>query len=156
MKYPIMLDLTEKKVVIIGGGKVALRKAKGLVGTDADVLVVGITVLPEIKTLDVHFLEEAYRKEHLEGAFLVFICTDNLEVNQAVMQDASANQLVNDTTNQANSTFFNMATITKKELVIGISTDGGNPSYAKKVKNEIEDLVDNFDTKEIAKRVKKN
>lgn len=156
MKYPIMLDLNGKKVVIIGGGKVAHRKAKGLVEVGADVLVVGLTVLQEIKELGIQVLEESYRKEHLNGAFLVFICTDNREVNQAVADDASANQLVNDTTNQANSAFFNMATVTKNELVVGISTGGGNPSYAKKVKLEIANLVETLETEEIAYRVKKN
>ncbi|MBF2599198.1 bifunctional precorrin-2 dehydrogenase/sirohydrochlorin ferrochelatase [Listeria seeligeri] len=156
MKYPVMLDIRGKKVVIIGGGKVALRKAKGLIAAAADVLVIGSTVLPEIKALNVQFLEEVYRKEHLNGAFLVFICTDNREVNQAVADDASANQLVNDTTNQANSAFFNMATVTKNELVVGISTGGGNPSYAKKVKLEIANLVETLETEEIAYRVKKN
>ncbi|MBC1539175.1 precorrin-2 dehydrogenase/sirohydrochlorin ferrochelatase family protein [Listeria seeligeri] len=156
MKYPIMLDLTGKKVVIIGGGKVALRKAKGLVEAAANVLVVGLTVLPEIKELGIQVLEESYRKEHLYGAFLVFICTDNREVNQAVADDASVDQLVNDTTNQANADFFNMATVTKDELVIGISTGGGNPSYAKKVKLEIANLVEKLETEEIAYRVKKN
>ncbi|EGP9537583.1 bifunctional precorrin-2 dehydrogenase/sirohydrochlorin ferrochelatase, partial [Listeria monocytogenes] len=49
MKYPIMLDITGKKVVIIGGGKVALRKITGLLDAGADILVVGLKILPEIK-----------------------------------------------------------------------------------------------------------
>lgn len=69
MKYPIMLDLTGKKVVIIGGGKVALRKAKGLAEAAADVLVVGLTVLPEIKELGIQVLEERYRKSIFTGLF---------------------------------------------------------------------------------------
>ncbi len=156
MKYPVMLDIRGKKVVIIGGGKVALRKAKGLVAAAADVLVIGLTVLPEIKALNVQFLEEAYRKEYLSGAFMVFICTDNREVNQAVLQDVSSEQLVNDATNQSNSDFFNMATVAKNELVVGISTGGENPGYAKKVKQEVAELVENLATEEIANRVKKS
>lgn len=155
MKYPVMLDIRGKKVVIIGGGKVALRKAKGLIAAAADVLVIGSTVLPEIKALNVQFLEEVYRKEHLSGAFMVFICTDNREVNQAVLQDVSSEQLVNDTTNQSNSDFFNMATVAKKELVVGISTGGRNPGYAKKVKQEVAELVEKLATEEIGNRVKK-
>ncbi|EAG6181389.1 bifunctional precorrin-2 dehydrogenase/sirohydrochlorin ferrochelatase, partial [Listeria monocytogenes] len=63
MKYPIMLDITGKKVVIIGGGKVALRKITGLLDAGADILVVGLKILPEIKALDVRVVEEAYRPE---------------------------------------------------------------------------------------------
>ncbi|ECW8282090.1 bifunctional precorrin-2 dehydrogenase/sirohydrochlorin ferrochelatase, partial [Listeria monocytogenes] len=59
MKYPIMLDITGKKVVIIGGGKVALRKITGLLDAGADILVVGLKILPEIKALDVRVVEEA-------------------------------------------------------------------------------------------------
>ncbi|EOI6973865.1 bifunctional precorrin-2 dehydrogenase/sirohydrochlorin ferrochelatase [Listeria monocytogenes] len=149
MKYPIMLDITGKKVVIIGGGKVALRKIMGLLEAGADILVVGLKILPEIKALDVQIMEEAYRSEHLKSAFMIFICTDNLEVNQLVLRDRTPGQLVNDTTNQANSDFFNMATVTKNELTVGISTGGNNPGYAKKVKREVSELVDNLETEEI-------
>ncbi|MBC1997338.1 bifunctional precorrin-2 dehydrogenase/sirohydrochlorin ferrochelatase [Listeria marthii] len=156
MKYPIMLDITGKKVVIIGGGKVALRKIAGLLDADADILVVGLNVLPEIKSLNVQVVEEAYRAEHLESAFMIFICTDNPEVNQLVLRDRAPWQLVNDTTEQANSDFFNMATVTKNELTVGISTGGGNPGYAKKVKREVSQLVANLETEEIANRNKKD
>ncbi|MBF2515685.1 precorrin-2 dehydrogenase/sirohydrochlorin ferrochelatase family protein [Listeria marthii] len=156
MKYPIMLDITGKKVVIIGGGKVALRKISGLLDAGADILVVGLNVLPEIKALNVRVVEEGYRAEHLESAFMIFICTDNPEVNQLVLRDRAPGQLVNDTTEQANSDFFNMATVTKNELTIGISTGGGNPGYAKKVKREVSQLVANLETEEIANRNKKD
>ncbi|EAD7602447.1 bifunctional precorrin-2 dehydrogenase/sirohydrochlorin ferrochelatase [Listeria monocytogenes] len=154
MKYPIMLDITRRKVVIIGGGKVALRKIMGLLDAGADILVVGLKILPEIKALDVQIMEEAYRSEHLKSAFMIFICTDNLEVNQLVLRDRTPGQLVNDTTNQANSDFFNMATVTKNELTVGISTGGNNPGYAKKVKREVSELVDNLETEEIGSRNK--
>ncbi|MCD2253137.1 bifunctional precorrin-2 dehydrogenase/sirohydrochlorin ferrochelatase [Listeria marthii] len=156
MKYPIMLDITGKKVVIIGGGKVALRKISGLLDAGADILVVGLNVLPEIKALNVQVVEEDYRAEHLESAFMIFICTDNPEVNQLVLRDRAPWQLVNDTTDQANSDFFNMATVTKNELTIGISTGGGNPGYAKQVKQEVSQLVANLETEEIANRNKKD
>ncbi|HAM2152550.1 TPA: bifunctional precorrin-2 dehydrogenase/sirohydrochlorin ferrochelatase [Listeria monocytogenes] len=154
MKYPIMLDITGKKVVIIGGGKVALRKITGLLDAGADILVVGLKILPEIKAMDVRVVEEAYRPEHLKAAFMIFICTDNPEINQCVLRDREAGQLVNDTTDQENSDFFNMATVTKNELIVGISTGGGNPSYAKKVKREVSQLVANLETEEIGKRNK--
>lgn len=154
MKYPIMLDITGKRVVIIGGGKVALRKVKGLLHTGADILIVGLDVLPEIKELQVQVKEEAYRAEHLIGAFLIFICTNNPEVNQMVLKDRLPEQLVNDTTEQKNSDFFNMSTVSKNELLVGISTGGGNPGYAKKVKREVRQLVENLETEEIGKRNK--
>ncbi|MBC1626854.1 bifunctional precorrin-2 dehydrogenase/sirohydrochlorin ferrochelatase [Listeria welshimeri] len=154
MKYPIMLDITGKRVAIIGGGNVALRKIKGLIDTGADILVVAPHILPEIKAFDVRIKEEAYRTEHLEGAFMLFICTNNPEVNQMVLRDSKPDQLVNDTTEQANSHFFNMATVMKNDLLVGISTGGGNPGYAKKVKREIGQLVENIATEEIKNRNK--
>lgn len=50
---------------------------------------------------------------------------------------------------------FNMATVTKNELMVGISTGGGNPGYAKKVKREVSQLVANLETEEIGRRNKK-
>ncbi|GGB03366.1 bifunctional precorrin-2 dehydrogenase/sirohydrochlorin ferrochelatase [Macrococcus hajekii] len=138
--YPVMLDLTDKKIVVIGGGRIATRKVKGLKGEGADITVIANEITDEIKTLDTMIIEESFR--HDISAFdMVFIATDDPAVNQAVIEQIQPHQLVNDCTNKANSTFFNMASFRTADARIMISTDGKNPETSKILKNKLQSFL---------------
>jgi len=86
--YPIVLDVSERTVVIIGGGAVAARKARGLVVAGAGrVRVVAMSFFDELPA-DVERVAEAYDERHLRGADLVFAATDDSTVNSRVVRDA--------------------------------------------------------------------
>ncbi len=88
--YPILLDVSTRRCVIVGGGEVAARKAAGLIDSGATDVVV---VSPELKgrfPANVQHLAERYRPEHLTGAGLAFAATDSELVNDAVVREANA------------------------------------------------------------------
>jgi precorrin-2 dehydrogenase / sirohydrochlorin ferrochelatase len=86
--YPILLDVSDRKIVIIGGGAVGLRKASGLVEAGArDVAVVSPVFAPGFPP-SARLVKETYRPEHLKSAAIVFAATDSAEVNTQVVQDA--------------------------------------------------------------------
>src|SRR5688572_7987499 len=88
--YPLMLDVTDRPVVIVGGGAVAARKATGLIECGATrVRCVAPTFDPAMPA-SVERVAAAYEPSHLEGAGLVFAATDNPQVNAAVVRDARA------------------------------------------------------------------
>lgn len=88
--YPILLDVSDRLAVIIGGGAVAARKASGLLETGCRrVRVVAEQVRGDFPPV-VQVVEEPYRASHLEGAGLVFAATDSPEVNDTVVRDARA------------------------------------------------------------------
>jgi len=90
-----MLDMTDRTAVIIGGGAVAARKARGLLEAGAKVRCVSPAFAPEISDL-VERIWDVYHPHYLGGAVLVFAATDNPEVNNAIVRDARArNILVN-------------------------------------------------------------
>jgi precorrin-2 dehydrogenase/sirohydrochlorin ferrochelatase len=88
--YPLFLDVSQRLVVIVGGGAVALRKAGGLVEAGAQ----RIRLVAPRRTEGfergggLEWIAEAYRPEHLDGAAIVFAATDSAEVNSAVVRDA--------------------------------------------------------------------
>jgi len=83
-----MLDLSDRLVVLIGGGNVAARKAGGVLAAGAlRVRVVAPQFAGEFPPA-VERVAEAYRPEHLEGAGLIFAATDSAEVNDAVVAEA--------------------------------------------------------------------
>lgn len=141
--YPIMLDLSGKTVVVIGGGKIALRKTKSLLHAKAKVTIVAPDILPDFNELiDVRQIKALYHKKYLVSAQLIFACTNSKIVNQQVVNDASANQWVNDCSQKENSDFFNMATIEQTDYLIALSYYGEDPSALKAKKAELRKLLE--------------
>ena len=91
-RYPLFLDLTDRLVIVVGGGKVATRRLPRLIDSGADVLLVAPTITEKVRGyLDngqVRWHSRRYEVSDLDGAMLVLACTDDLEVNSAVALDA--------------------------------------------------------------------
>jgi uroporphyrin-III C-methyltransferase / precorrin-2 dehydrogenase / sirohydrochlorin ferrochelatase len=88
MSYPIELDLTGRKVVVVGGGRVALRRARALLAAGADVTVIAPRVDPELAGLPLAVCRRGYLDGDLEGAWLVHAATSDPAVNSAVASEA--------------------------------------------------------------------
>src|SRR5438046_7227619 len=92
--YPIMLDLSNRQIVIIGGGTVAARKASGVIGAGAArVRVVSIEFCKAMPDR-IERICEAYAPSHLEGADLIFAATNDAAVNEQVVRDARARKIL--------------------------------------------------------------
>src|SRR6266516_367245 len=89
--YPLLLDLTGRRVVVVGGGRVALRRVRGLLEAGALVHVIAPEVLPDLAGLTGHGVA-VHRREYadgdLAGAWLAQACTDSAAVNAAVAAEA--------------------------------------------------------------------
>jgi precorrin-2 dehydrogenase/sirohydrochlorin ferrochelatase len=135
--YPILLDLTGRRVVIVGGGVVAVRKAAGVLDAGADrVRCVSPTFHPDLPTA-VERVPEGYRPEHLEGAGLVFAATDSAEVNNAVVHDARARGIwVNraDADDAQPGDFTVPARLREGTVTVTVSA-GGSPALAAAIRD---------------------
>ena len=140
--YPVMINIREKKVVVVGGGKVAARKIKTLLAEQAAVTVVSPTLHADIPQAEVQWLARSYQTGDLEGAKLVFACTDQEEVNRQIMEEAVPSQLVNNTGDKTFSDFYNVAIARKKDVSVMISTNGLSPSRSKEIRKKIEAILD--------------
>lgn len=140
--YPVMINIREKKVVVVGGGKVAARKIKTLLAEKAAVTVISPTLHADIPQTEVQWLARPYQTGDLEGAKLVFACTDQAEVNRQIMEEAAASQLVNNTGDKTFSDFYNVAIARKKDVSVMISTNGLSPSRSKEIRKKIEAILD--------------
>ncbi len=92
MKFlPISINVTDKKILLIGGGKVATHKATIIARFVTDnVTVISPDFTQEIKQLPFTFIEKAYAKEDLKDFFLVYVCTGDHELNRQIKADAEA------------------------------------------------------------------
>lgn len=88
MTYPVSLDLTGRRAVVVGGGAVATRRVAGLVDAGADVQVIAPVISAGIRALDVRIAERSYVDGDLADAWFAQACTDDPAVNAAVSAEA--------------------------------------------------------------------
>ena len=90
--YPIFLDLSGRKCVVVGGGPVALRKVKALMEHGGNVQVISPDLCPELARMveegAIQVLQKGYQSGGLEGAFIVIAATDDKEINSRVAREA--------------------------------------------------------------------
>lgn len=140
--YPIMINIQNKKVVIIGGGNIAARKIKALLKENANITVVSPTIHPSIDLTLITYIKDNYHKKYLDGATLIFACTNNQKINNQIMLDAHPYQLVNNTGDKTYSDFYNVAIVSKQDFSVAISTNGTSPARSKEVRKKLESLLD--------------
>jgi len=138
--YPIILGLSGRRVLVVGGGKVALRKAETLAHAGAEVRVVAPEIVPELRR-DGRFecIGEPYAARHMKGMFLAVAATDDEAVNAQVAADArAAGVLVNVVDRPALCDFIVPSVVDRGRLLIAISTGGAAPSLARKTRERLE------------------
>jgi len=92
-RYPLMLDLAGRRAIVVGGGPVALRRARGLLASGAHVVVIAPSVQPELAALPVTVLRRPYRRGDLSAAWLAHAATSDPEVNALVAAEAEENRI---------------------------------------------------------------
>lgn len=143
--YPLFLDISRRRCVVVGGGKVAERKIERLLACGARVEVVGKVLTPALDALKenrriVHH-ETDYEEALIRGAFLVIGATDNDVVNGRIAGDARAlGILVNIVDEPARCDFILPSIVERGDLSIAVSTGGKSPALAKKLKMELDAL----------------
>ena len=142
--YPLMLDVSSRLVVIVGGGGVAARKARGLLEAGATRVRVVSPTFCESMPDGMERVEREYRAGDLEGASLAFAATDRPGVNDAVVLDANRSGiLVNraDADEEAPGDFSTPAVLRKGELVVTVSA-AGSPVLAAVVRDGLRDRLE--------------
>lgn len=138
---PITINLKKHKCIIVGGGKIAYRRTKTLLAEGAHLVVISPELLPELAVLvekkRVDWLPRTFEKQDTRDAFLVVAATNKREVNAAVAQSCSPNQLINIADDPENSSFYFPAVGRRGLLSVAVGTDGASPILAKNIRNEI-------------------
>jgi len=141
--YPVMLNVRDKKCLVIGGGIVALRKARMLMEHGARVVLVSPEIVPELSRLAdgglIKTMTREYETKDLNDAFLVIAATDNARLNEKVATETRKKKiLVNVVDKPDISDFIVPAYFRNGEIIVAVSTSGKSPALARKIKNELE------------------
>jgi precorrin-2 dehydrogenase / sirohydrochlorin ferrochelatase len=137
--YPIFLDLSGRRCVVVGGGKVAGRKARKLLQARARVVVISPDIETELESVAVEVHRRPYREGDLEGAYLAFAATDSREVNAAVAREGRERDIpVNVADRPSDGDFALPSTLRRGGLQVAVSTGGASPNLARRIKDELE------------------
>jgi len=135
--YPIMLDVSGRPCAVVGAGPVGLRKAAGLARAGAAVRLIDPSA-PDSPPSGVEPVREPYRRELLDGAVLVFACTNDASLNARVAADArAAGAWVNAADDPAHCDFYAPATIAEGDVVVAVGTGGSAPALAAELKRRL-------------------
>ena len=140
MQYPVNLVLDGRQCLVVGGGRIALRKVEGLLSCGARVRVVAPRITPELRMLsEVMFHERQWRPDDMAGVWLVIAATDDPAVNNAVfLAGERARIWVNGADDPANCSFTLPSVVRRGDLQIAVSTGGRSPALATWLRRRLE------------------
>lgn len=147
--FPVFIKLNTIHTLLVGAGPVGLEKLNAILGNspDANVTVIGLEVLPELKQLAanherVSILKREFEIADLDGIDLVVAATNNDDLNQLIRIEADRRNLLVNFADKPELCNFYLGSIVKKgDLKIAISTNGKSPTIAKRLKEVLNDSL---------------
>ncbi len=136
---PIMLDLRGRKVLVVGGGPIATRKAYALSDQGALVTVIAPSVTDELRAMtNVTVVDRPYLNGDALKFQLVITATGDHLVDQQIYDEADAAGIwVNSADDPQRCSFYLAATHRDGDVVIAVSTQGKSPALATHLRNQI-------------------
>lgn len=146
--FPVSIDLNNKNILVIGAGKIALRKVETLLNYNCNIIVITKDILEE-KFLELEknnkikiLKNQEFEEKFLENIFLVIAATDNEVLNKNISQLCiNKNILVNNITSKDDMNVRFASIYEKDDIQIAISASG-NPKKAIEIKNKIKNIFE--------------
>ncbi len=136
--YPVNLLLTGRRVLVVGGGTVAVEKIQGLLAAEAVVHVVATMVSAAVRDLAVTWEERPYQRGEVLGYRLAVACTDDPRANQAVFDDGEAAGIwVNAADDPERCAYTLPARLDQGRLLVTVSTAGHSPALASWLRDQL-------------------
>ena len=136
--FPLVVDLRNRRVVVIGAGRVSAQKVSQLLAAGARITVITEEVLVPVSSEIESLVLRPYEYGDLDGAFLAVSATGNKEVDDRIVTEAGErNILLNVVDDAARSNFFFTAVHRDGDVVVSVSTEGASPALAQWVRDVV-------------------
>lgn len=137
--FPVTLPLEGQKVLVVGGGELALRKARLVAKSNCRLTIVATEPLPELVALAETVHQRDFTAEDVQNHRLIFAATDIPAIDQAVSAAARrAGLLVNVPDQPKLSNFIMPAIIDRDPISIAISSGGASPVLVRRLRERLE------------------
>ncbi|OFW80771.1 MAG: uroporphyrinogen-III C-methyltransferase [Alphaproteobacteria bacterium RIFCSPLOWO2_01_FULL_40_26] len=143
MYFPLFLDSSGRKFLIIGGGKIAQAKLETISEFSKNITIVAEEISPQIAQKNFRIvIRDSYNKKYLGDADIVIAATNNKDINRQIAKDAKAqNKLVNVVDDAKNSDFIFGANIKRGEIILSVATSGISPVLARLLKQKLQNFL---------------
>ncbi|RIH65263.1 bifunctional precorrin-2 dehydrogenase/sirohydrochlorin ferrochelatase [Mariniphaga sediminis] len=122
---PIAIDISNQKILIVGGDHSAWKKLKILQRFDAKVEILAKNICEEIKQSGVTYYEKTYHKKYLNGYLMLYSCTNNEALDRQIVEDCrQAGVLVNIHDKPALCQFVSPAIYRNGNISVAVSSNG--------------------------------
>jgi siroheme synthase-like protein len=147
--FPVFIKLEELKLLIVGGGKIGLEKLQTVLQnspTTAITLVAPDIILP-IRELaaqhaNIRLLERPYHPNDLEYADLAIVAVNDRTVSETVARQSRAKGILVNVADTPDLCDFYLGSVVRRgNLKIAISTNGKSPTVARRLKEEIGNMI---------------
>jgi precorrin-2 dehydrogenase/sirohydrochlorin ferrochelatase len=144
-KYPIYLELCNRRIVLVGGGAVAARKAESLLKAGARLVVVADHIGQALRGFcagtSAELIESKYSKEYLAGATMAIAATDDEKLNTQIYRDCQELEILCNVVDSPQlCDFYVPAVVQRGDLQIAIGTDGKSPAFAGHIRKKLEQI----------------
>ena len=140
------IRIDNKKILFVGGGKIALHKISTVRQYTRNISIISPEIQDELHQMGFTEIRKEYETSDLEGFFLVYACTNNIEVNRRIKNDAAAyGIMVNVVDNRELSDFISPAVIKQDEMTIAVSSNGENVKKSVEWRNKIKAMLQTGD-----------
>ena len=143
--FPMFIDLTDKKILVTGGGTIALRRIRTLLKFRADIRVIAPELCEELAQLEEEGKIAAERREYrtsdIDGVYIVLAATDDHEVNRRIWEECrAAGVTVNVADDRSLCDFYFPSIVMTEDTVIGINCGGEDHAKVKETRIKIEEM----------------
>lgn len=148
--FPLFVDISDKKIVVVGAGKIAARRVKTLVDFGAVIVVVAPQISPELEQLEqehkITIIRREYQREDIYDAWMVLAVTDNEKLNEEIYSVAKClGALVNVASNKEKCDFHFPGIVRKDSYVVGINASGKDHHGAAILREKISEVLEGFE-----------
>jgi len=147
---PISIDISNSKILIIGGGQSALKKIRILQRSGAHLEVVAENIIDEVYASGVVCYRKSYEKSDLKGYLMLYSCTNDETLDRQIAQDGrEAGVLVNIHDNPAICQFVSPAIYQDGNISVAVSSNAENVYEAIRLRNLIQEYLENLKNTQI-------
>ena len=151
--FPIFIDISERNVVVIGGGVIASRRIKTLSEFCGQITVVAPEITPLLEELETEkkiiWRKEVYHKDVIYHADMVLAATNQPDINRQIKKDCQEIQsetgkqiIFNAIDDRTACDFYFPSIVWSEDVVVGINSSGASPKKTKEVRKQIEELLE--------------
>lgn len=139
---PLNIDLTNKQIKVIGGGKIAERRVKALLNSDATIHIISPDLTDNLYQLyldeKIIWYKKSLESKDLDNAELIISATNQEEVNDVIKKSAPIHSLINMVGDAQGGNVIFPGTLKRGKLQISVTSTGASPKLVSNILNDLD------------------